>query len=93
MKKFGISDNVIVMDDDCFIGNKLEKSDFFYVQEGKVLPLIITSNFLQINKSSIQQYCDIYKIKTQISKEEQNDDFFNYSKYLTFLFNFIHKSK
>ena len=29
LKKFGISDNIIVMDDDCFIGNKLEKSDFF----------------------------------------------------------------
>ena len=27
MKKFGISDNIIIMDDDCFIGNKLEKDD------------------------------------------------------------------
>ena len=25
MKKFGISDNIIVMDDDCFVGRKLKK--------------------------------------------------------------------
>ena len=46
MKKFGISDNIIIMDDDCFIGNSLNKSDFFYVKNGKVVPLIINENFL-----------------------------------------------
>ena len=29
MKKFGISENVIIMEDDCIIGDKLLKSDFF----------------------------------------------------------------
>ena len=86
MKKFGISDNVIVMDDDCFVGKKLEKNDFFYVEKGKVVPLIITSNFLQINRQSVQTNCELYKIKAQNSIEEQNDDIFNYSKFLTFLF-------
>ncbi len=86
MKKFGISDNIIVMDDDCFIGKRLNKDDFFYVEDGKVVPLIITSNFLQINKKSVLQYQQLYKIKAEKSKEEQNDDIFNYSKYSTFLF-------
>lgn len=86
MKKFGISDNIIVMDDDCFVGRKLKKKDFFYVKNGKVNPLIITSNFLKINKSYSEQNCESYEIKAKSSKEEQNNDIFNYSKYLTFLF-------
>ena len=88
MKKFGISDNIIIMDDDCFIGKKLDKKDFFYVQNHKVLPLIITSNFLKIDKITVKNYFDLYRIKAKNSKEEQNDDIFNYSKYLTFLYIF-----
>lgn len=86
MKKFGISDNIIIMDDDCFIGKKLNKSNFFYINNGKVTPLIITYNFLKINKTSVEQNCEFYKEKAENSKEEQNDEIFNYSKYLTFSF-------
>ena len=86
MKKFGISDNIIVMDDDYFIGNKLNKSSFFYVNKGKVLPFIITSNFLKIDRKSVEENCHLFEIKAKKSKEEQNNDIFNYSKYLTFLF-------
>ena len=86
MKKFGISDNIIVMDDDCFIGSKLEKTDFFYVKHGKVVPLIITSNFIKINKSDIENSCRLYEVKAKSSKKEQNNAIFNYSKYLTILF-------
>ena len=88
MKKFGISDNIIVMDDDYFIGSKLEKSDFFYVQNGKVVPLIITWNFEKLELTSVQNNCDIYEIKANSSKEEQNNDAFLYSKYLTYSFLF-----
>ncbi len=86
MKNFGISNNILVMDDDCFIGSKLEKSDFFYVKNGNVIPLIITSKFLKINKSDVEQNCKLYEIKAKSSAEEQNNDIFTYSKYLTFLF-------
>jgi hypothetical protein len=85
MKKFGISDNFIAMDDDCFIGKKLKKKDFFYVENGKVVPYIITSKFLKIDKDSTIKKYKIYKYKTKISKEEQNDDAFNYSLQITFL--------
>ena len=74
MKKFGISDNLIIMDDDCFIGKKLEKNDFFYVQNGKIFPLIITSKFLKIDINKITQNFELYKIKAKNSKEEQNSD-------------------
>ena len=86
MKKFGISDNIIVMDDDCFIGNQLKKTDFFYVKHGKVIPSIITSYFLKIERNNVKMNYDFYKEKALNSKEEQNDDIFNYSRYLTYLF-------
>ena len=84
MKKFGISDNIIVMDDDCFIGHKLEKSDFFYIKNGKVVPSIITSNFIKIDKKDVENKLEIYEKKAINSNEEQNEDAFLYSKYLTF---------
>ena len=86
MKDFGISDNIIVMDDDCFIGNPLKKTDFFYVREGKVIPSIITSNFVKIDRSTVKMKYDLYKEKALSTKEEQNDDVFNYSRYSTYLF-------
>ena len=85
MKKFGISDNFIVMDDDCFIGKKLQKKDFFYVEKGKVIPFIITSKFLKIDKDSTIEKYNIYKKRSINSKEEQNDDIFKYSLQITFI--------
>ena len=86
MKKFGISDNIIIMDDDYFIGKKLEKYDFFYVKNGKVVPLIITSNFIKINKQFLQTRINNYKSELKKNKKEQDIFEFLYSKYLTFNF-------
>ena len=85
MKKFGISNIFIIFDDDCFIGKKLKKSDFFYVENGEVVPLIITSKFLKIDNDSTQINYNLLKSKAIKSKEEQNDDIFNYSLYITYL--------
>ena len=84
MKKFGISDNVIIMDDDYFIGSKLKKSDFFYVDKKKVFPSIVTSYFIEIEKEMVVKYRDLFRKKALTNILEQNDDWFNYSKYLTF---------
>ena len=86
MQKFGISNNIIVMDDDCFINKKLEKSDFFYVNNGKVVPSIITSEFQRINKINVQEKCDIYAQRVKNTKEEQGRDDFFYTKFLTYSF-------
>ena len=86
LKKFGISDNIISMDDDYFIGQKLEKSDFFYVENGKVLPLITTSNFIKINKETVLRNCEYYKKIIKKTKKEQTSEIFEYSRYLTYLF-------
>ena len=88
MKKFGISDNIIVMDDDYFIGEKILKSDFFQIMNGKVVPSIITSNFEKIDRDYVQKNKNIYELKAKLSKEEQNIDIFRYSKYLTYSFIF-----
>ena len=86
MKYYGISDNVIIMDDDYFIGKKLKKSDFFYVKNGKIVPLIITSNFIKIDKQIIDKNIKTYKNSMIFNKVEQNNDEFFYSKYLTLKF-------
>ena len=88
MKKFGISENIIVMDDDLFIAKKLNKKDFFYIKNGKVVPLIVTSNFLEINKENVKKNIEIYETKAKNTKEEQNEDIFLYVKYLTYNFLF-----
>ena len=41
LKKFGVSKNFISMDDDYFIGKPLKKSDFFYEDNGKIVPYVI----------------------------------------------------
>ena len=61
MKDFNMSDNFIAMDDDCFIGKPLQKSDFFYVQDNKVVPLIITNRFLRLTKEEIKQSIDFHE--------------------------------
>ena len=68
MKEFGISNNIIVMDDDCFIRSKLEKTDFFYIQDGKIVPFIVTSNFKMINKSYVLQKIELYSNKVKKSR-------------------------
>ena len=86
MKKFNISDNFIIMDDDYFIGKKLKKSDFFYVENGKVVPSIVSTNFLKIEQKSVQENCELYEKKVKENKEEQGGDEWNYSVSLTFSF-------
>lgn len=41
LKNFGVSNNFIYMNDDYFIGKPLNKSDFFYEDNGKIVPYII----------------------------------------------------
>ena len=84
MKDFNMSDNFIAMDDDCFIGKPLKKSDFFYVQDNKVVPLIITNRFLRLTKEEIKQSIDFHEKKTLNLKREQSFNAFQYSKYLTY---------
>ena len=86
MKDFGISNNFIVLDDDYFIGSPLKKSDFFYVNNNKVVPAIITSNFIEIDRISAEKQFEFYKKIINQTKEEQTSEAFEYSLYLTYLY-------
>ena len=86
MKDFNISDNFICMDDDYFIGKPLKKTDFFYVKDKKVVPLIITSRFLTFTKEQVEKNIYYYKKIIKKSKKEQTFSAFQYSKQLTYSF-------
>ena len=51
-------DNFIYFNDDYFVGSYLKKSDFFYVENNKVVPYIIGKK-RQVNRKSIQKYYNI----------------------------------
>ena len=55
LKKYGISDNFIYMDDNYFIGGDLKKTDFFYYDNTlkKVVPAIVNSHISELNKENI----------------------------------------
>ena len=86
LKKFGISNNFIAMDDDYFIGSPLNKNNFFYVKNGKVTPAIITSKFLMINNKSVNKNLRKYKDIISKTNNEQTSEIFEYSLYLTYSF-------
>ena len=53
MKKFGMSENFILMDDDYFINNPLNKSDFFYEENNQIFPLMITNDYYLMDERKI----------------------------------------
>ena len=57
LKKFGMVDNFIYFNDDYFVGNPLKKTDFFYVENGRIVPYILGKTINKnISKSIIEQY-------------------------------------
>ena len=65
MEKFNLSENIILMDDDYFIGKPLKKSDLFYYDEKqkKVLPNIVSDEFKELNKNIIYNQYNHYFLK------------------------------
>ena len=62
MKKFGMSENFILMDDDYFINYPLNKSDFFYEENNEIVPLMITNDYYLMNEKKIKTQHQQYKI-------------------------------
>ena len=59
MKRFGLSENFILMDDDYFIAQPLKKSDLFYEEKGKIYPLLISDEYYNINFDIKRQFLKI----------------------------------
>ena len=55
MKKFGLSENFILMDDDYFIARPINKNEMFYEENGQIYPAIITSNYYELDKKYLRQ--------------------------------------
>ena len=72
MKKFGMSENFILMDDDYFINSPLNKSDFFYEQNNQIFPLMITNDYYLMNERKIRMQHKQYK--SIINKNNANSE-------------------
>ena len=68
MKKFGLSENFILMDDDYFIGQPLNKEDFFYEENGIILPALVTSDYYEMNKEKLKK-----KLEKNLYKRSSSD--------------------
>ena len=85
MKEYGISDNFIIMDDDCFIGQPLKKSDFFYIENNTVVPAIISTSYqVHTQKTFLKEYNNIKKLLKDSRAQSSNT--FLYSMYNTYFF-------
>ena len=63
MKKFDLSDNFIFLDNIYFIDfidKPLNKSNFFYEENGVIVPYLIINSFYEINNEKIQKRIDNY---------------------------------
>ena len=57
LSRFNVSENIILMDDDYFIGKPIKKSDFFYYdkKKKKVFPNIVSVDFRKLNKKYVYE--------------------------------------
>jgi len=75
MKKFGISENFILIDDDYFFGKPIKKTEFFYYDEEqkKVFPSVVTDDPCQLIKNDVlEQYNKLYRRKSSINPHSFN---------------------
>jgi len=69
LRKFGVSDNFILMDDDYFIGKPINKSQFFYYDEDlkKVVPYIVSDDFHELKRNEVlKEYYLLFSKKDKI---------------------------
>jgi len=54
LKKYDLSENFILMDDDYFISQPLKKSDFFYEDNGKIFPYITSTDYFELDEDELR---------------------------------------
>lgn len=95
IRDFGCSNNFIYFDDDYFVGKPLKKSDFFYEENGKVIPYIIyNKNIGYGQKERINSYWKEQKRNIDKSiKNAHTHSGFQYQKIsgIMFLYKFFNK--
>ena len=79
MKKFGISENFILMDDDYFINNPIKKEEFFYEENGQIFPAMVTNDYYLINKDKLNIiYNDYLSIIKNNKINSHSEEAFNF---------------
>ena len=80
MSNFGLSENFILMDDDCFIGKPLKKSDFFYYDEEqkKVLPCVVNDLFYELDIDNINKDYNNFNFKRKDLNVHSSLGFFTF---------------
>ena len=89
MKKFGLSENFILMDDDYFINYPLKKEELFYEENGRIFPLMITNDYYLINENKLNiEYNDYlsYIRKNHLSSHSEEAFLFRQISSLKFIF-------
>lgn len=71
MEEFGCSKNFVYMNDDYFIGKPLKKSDFFYVENDKVVPYVIYDNDVGRGKN-FEVFSLLYRLREQLNSGKNN---------------------
>ena len=86
LKNFGISNNFLYFNDDCFVGRPLKKHDFFYQLNGKVVPYILGKygKFSQIKAE--KRFRKYYKIISHRKNYKQDNIKCDLESYNSILF-------
>lgn len=96
MGKFGCSKNFIYMNDDYFIGKPVKKSDFFYEENGKVVPYVLYNKGLGRGKNA-EIHARLRELSQQVNSTNKNAHSsagFQYQKLsnIEFLYNILGKN-
>ena len=86
LRKFGVSENFIYFNDDCFVGKTLKKSDFFYVKNKRVVPYVIHNSPIGYNRLRNMRTLKNQMSKTISSEFSHSGDMFLYHKLTTYSF-------
>ena len=68
MKKYGMSENFILMDDDYFINKPIKKEELFYEENNEIYPAMIINDFYLMNKRKIYEKHNILLKNIEINK-------------------------
>ena len=75
MKKYGMSENFILMDDDYFINHPLNKSELFYEENNKIVPLMITNDYYLMNEKKIKLQYKHHFLMAKKDKTQSEETF------------------
>ena len=92
LKKYGLSENFILMDDDYFIAQPLSKSDLFYEEKGKVFPYLISTEYSELDEDELKtQYMNGLSNINDINYHSKDGFLFRKISTLYFLFKIFDK--